>query len=174
MGAVGHFIRRGDAVSSLILSAMTVFLVYHLTMYVSKAMDDFPHHLASAVLCVIFIVLPILGTARTKYAKLIAWGAAAAAIAVFIFIYVLKGGGTRYSPRLNCRENGIEVSKDSRIVASVNVYEHQIYEADGEYYLYTEITGKEAEVTVDTDGRERTYEIRFDDDTQTFTVTQVP
>ena len=172
MGAVGHFIKRGDVIGSLILSAMSVFLAYHLTMYISRAVDDFPHHLASAVFCAVFIVLPILGTAKTKWGKLIAWGAAAAAVAVFVFLYIVKGSSTPYSPRLNCKDNGIEVTAASRIVASANITDESLYEANGEYYFYAEMHGKEAEITIETNGKERTYLIKFDDEMQTFTVTE--
>ena len=41
MGAVGHFVRRGDVISSLILAPMTVFLAAHLYTIRARSRTDF-------------------------------------------------------------------------------------------------------------------------------------
>lgn len=44
-------------------------LAIHFSGYASSAIDHFPDHLVSAILCVVFIVVSILGIAKTKWSK---------------------------------------------------------------------------------------------------------
>ena len=167
MGAAGHFVKRGDVISSLILAPMTVFLAFHLYTYAGKVKSDFPHHLVSAVLCVVFIIITVLGIARTKNARIISWTVAAAAVAATAVIVLVRGTET-YSPTINCAENGMDVNASSKVVAAVDISESRISEFEGMYLLYLETPKKESRITINTDGVETTYVIFYDEDTKTF------
>lgn len=170
MGAAGHFVRRGDVISSIILSAMTVFLAAHMMGYISTAVREPPLHLVSAVLCAVFIILMILGIPRTKYAAITAWGIIAAAIVVMTVIFILRGGPKLYSPTLNCKQNGIDVNSGSTVTGTIDISAPVIREVAGEYFLYVEISGEEGRISIETDGKEKTYVITYNKDTNDFTV----
>ena len=167
MGAVGHFVKRGDLISSVILSAMTVFLAEHMLGYARTAIKEPPHHLVSAILCAVFIVLSILGIARTKYAKIAAWLIAAGSIAVIILISVIRGGFTSTESSYTFKDDlyGIDLGPDSQVVMSVNAKDAEITEFNGSYYLHITITDDEnSSVTISTNGTEKTYRIRYSDE----------
>ena len=171
MGAVGHFVRRGDMISAFILTPMNVFLAFHMVGYARSALTDPPNHLASAIFCAVFIVLPILGIAKTVPARAVAWSAAVTAVAVIAILSIVSGGKD-YSPTINCRENGIEFTADSEIVASVNITEEHVTEFEGDYYLNLIICRDEAKITIETNGVEKTYKLTFNEETQVFDVTE--
>ncbi|MBQ7187181.1 MAG: hypothetical protein IJR91_06075 [Ruminococcus sp.] len=167
MGAVGHFVRRGDVISSLILAPMTVFLAVHLYTYTGEVKNKFPHHLVTAILCAVFIAVTILGIARTKNAKIVSWLIAGAAVAAMIVIGLFNRTES-YSPTISCAENGIEVNAESQVVGTVNIRDCQITELDGRYMLHLEMNDKEGRVIIETDGRDTTYVISYNEEEKTF------
>ena len=167
MGAVGHFVKRGDVISSLILAPMTVFLAYHLYTYYGSVKNNFPHHLVTAILCVVFIVVTILGIARTKNAKIVSWLIAGAAVAAMVVLALVKGTEA-YSPTINCQDNGMDVNATSQVSGTVDIQQYRISEFDGMYMLYLEMNTKEGKITIDTDGKETTYVIYYDEEKNTF------
>ena len=166
MGAVGHFVKRGDVISSVILAPMTVFLTEHMLGYGRSAVLDFPHHLASAVFCAVFIVISILGIARTKNAKIVFWLIEAAAVIVLVVIVIVRGGGSVVrSYTFHSGNYNLGLDSTSEVVASTNIQESDIREFNGNYYLDLTVTDDEnASVTVSTNGTEKTYLIRYSDE----------
>ena len=165
MGAVGHFVKRGDLISSVILAPMTVFLTVYVLSYGRSAVRDFPHHLASAVFCAVFIVISILGIARTKYAMIASWVIEALSIIVVVIIVIVRGGSDDRSYTFRSESYDLGLDSTSEIVAAANTREESIHEFEGSYYLDVTIMGDDpASVTIETGGHEKTYLISYSDD----------
>ena len=165
MGAIGHFVKRGDAISGVILSGMTVMLAIHFSGYASSAIDHFPDHLVSAILCVVFIVVSILGIAKTKWSKLIAWGVAVLSVIVLTALVIIRGGDKKFTPMIGSNEYDLGLNSTSKIVSTTNLEADSIREVDGNYYIDVSMDqNAEGRIIINTDGVDTTYIITFDEE----------
>ena len=71
MAFVGYFMKKDKWWGLLILAPMLAFLGYHYYGYFAAARFYFPHHLASAVFCVVSMFLLVLGIFKNKKLKLV-------------------------------------------------------------------------------------------------------
>ena len=169
MGAIGYFVQRGDLISSIILSGMTVFLGLQGVTYAKNSMNDFPHHIVSAILCVVFMVIMILGIIKEKKAKILAWVVAAGFLAVYGasgFMTSNVAGTVSFGS-----SSDLKLDKTSEVVTSTNIDDVRIDEITGEYMLIGSVSAdNEAEVTISTGGKETTYRIYFNEDHKSFEI----
>ena len=70
MAFVGYFMKKDKWWGLLILTPMLVFLGYHYNGFFAAARFFFPHHLASAVFCVVSMFVYVLGIFKHKKIKL--------------------------------------------------------------------------------------------------------
>lgn len=70
MAFVGYFMKKDKWWGLLILAPMLVFLGYHYYGFIAAARFYFPHHLASAVFCVVSMFVYVLGIFKNKKIKL--------------------------------------------------------------------------------------------------------
>ena len=61
MGFIGYYIKKKNILSVIILIPMIVFLSFLGIDYVSAVINNFPHHLLSAIWCFLFIIIITLG-----------------------------------------------------------------------------------------------------------------
>ena len=91
MGFIGYYIKKKNIISVIILIPMIVFLS-HLGMdYVSAVINDFPHHLLSAIWCFSFIIIITLGLFDKLIHRLLCLIAMAITVGVLIFYGAWRG-----------------------------------------------------------------------------------
>lgn len=59
MGFIGYFIKKKNLISLIILLPMLILLAYLGVGYLDAAIENFPHHLLSCILCFVFIIIII-------------------------------------------------------------------------------------------------------------------
>ena len=71
MGFIGFYMKKNKWWGLLILTPMLIFLGDHYYMYLRNTMYYFPHHLLSALFCLITLLLYGIGIFKTKVLKII-------------------------------------------------------------------------------------------------------
>lgn len=71
MGFIGFYMKKNKWWSLLILTPMLLFLGEHYLMYLKDAIYYFPHHLLSALFCIITLLLYAIGIFKTKELKIV-------------------------------------------------------------------------------------------------------
>ncbi|MBQ8108163.1 MAG: hypothetical protein IJ129_05395, partial [Ruminococcus sp.] len=130
---------------------MTLFLAEHCLGYATSAIRDFPHHLASAVFCLVFIVMMILGIIKEKKAKILAWVLVAGFMAVVIVLDVIN---TKTEQTVSFPSSSeITLDSTSEVISATNISEVRIEKLDEDYHIMGNVyEDSEAEVTISTGG----------------------
>ena len=83
-GFIGWFIKKDQWYSALILSVMTVYLIYTGVSYVPAMLENFPNHLISIIYCFSIVPIFIFAILKSRVPRLI--GSILAAVSLVIFI----------------------------------------------------------------------------------------
>lgn len=85
MGFVGHYIKKKNLVSLIILIPMLMLIAYFGLIYFSELRDNFPHHLLSLIACILMIIVIVINFLDKKIFRFIAF----TLVIVFIGAFVL-------------------------------------------------------------------------------------
>lgn len=70
MAYIGYFMKKDKWWGLLILTPMLIFLGFHYSGFLSKTIFNFPHHLISAIFCVVTSFMYVLGIFENKKNKI--------------------------------------------------------------------------------------------------------
>lgn len=86
MGYIGYYIKKNNIISAIILLPMLILLSYLGLGYLNSAIENFPHHLLSAICCFAFIIIIVLNILDKLKLRLFTFGITIISIIAFIII----------------------------------------------------------------------------------------
>lgn len=160
-GFIGWFVKKDKWYSAIILSVMTVYLVYAGSNYAVSLPEHFPDHLLSTIYCFIIILVFVFGILKDKISRVVGTGLPVVGIIVFSFII----GANEPFEILNddfFRENQIVLMSDDPFVSYFSGDNGQVelvHDGEGYAVKFNGIKGKKYQFSI-TDGEE-VYEFEF-------------
>lgn len=113
---LGWYVKRNDVLAALLLSVMTVLLIWQGTNYLKDLLQSFPRHLISVLFCFGLAPLLIFGILSKKPALLTACGISLAALLILLFLSFGRGRTERLSANiLDADELGLDGSWSVRV-----------------------------------------------------------
>lgn len=96
MGFIGHLMKKDKWYGLLILSPMLIMLGFHFHGFLSETISFFPHHLLSALLCVVTLIIYPLYIFDNKKIKIV--GVVLSSIIIVVFtVLTLTAGKSTYN-----------------------------------------------------------------------------
>lgn len=109
---IGHYMKKRNAWSLLILSPVFILLTISGVGYLRQAINSFPHHLLSAVFCFVAIIIIALGVCEEKRLRSVLLSC----VGVFLMGYVIFFGGIiAREAIMDLSEYGIYLNENSSI-----------------------------------------------------------
>ncbi len=159
---IGWYIKKDNALSAVILSVMTVLLLYLGIGYFKDMLQHFPNHLVSMIFCFAQVPLFICGIFDSKKTKWLAAVISIAAVIIFIVISFI-------SPKSSMDQiTGFSLDQEKYPVDSswtVSVENEKISTAeivdmgDGEYFLRVRLLEPDPNVVILKDGDGKEYRL---------------
>ena len=139
MGYIGYYIKKDNLLSIIILLPMLLLLAYIGIGYFSSAIENFPHHLLSAIFCFIAIILIILGVLNKRKNRILLF---ALTIIITIGFELISNGilfdkYKKYETYEDLEEYGITLSDEYYISGFLSTEQGtaELIEKDGKYVL---------------------------------------
>lgn len=158
-GFIGWFIKKDQWYSALILSVMTVYLIFVGFNYIPEMLENFPNHLVSIIYCFAIVPVFIFAILKSKIPRIIGAALAVGSLAVFIFIGAINKPFEAY--------NNTFISENNIVFVGEPYISAYTGEAQGDVELINNESGYTMKM-IGRKGKKYTFKISDDQNTYSF------